>query len=383
MEYSEYFSSEHIKDKELLSDLGLLLIHHKKLILENWASKVQEEVHQAQQMMLPILINTMPSYIDNLAQALSPQYPRLTANSFNNLAPEHGAERARLSNYSHYELIKEYQILRRIIFGTLKDLQIEMTEKEAMIIIASIDEAIQISAASFTLAHNKMREQFAATLTHDLKNPLTAIALASDILSLKSLDPLVLRQSQKITQYCKRMEKMINDLLNQTMITFHGRLELNLGKYEIQLMLSEIMDELSENVRNRFHISGEVIEGYWDESHLRRAIENLVGNAVKYSTAESTITMHAKSWSDNLILTIHSSGQVIPPDEKEDIFQVFRRAHDPTARPGWGLGLPLVRSVAEAHGGSIVVDSSEAGGTTFTLNLPLDARPFQEHPTLE
>lgn len=83
-----------------------------------------------------------------------------------------------------------------------------------------------------------------------------------------------------------------------------------------------------------------------------------------------------------MLLSVHNEGEAIPPDQVEAVFQVFRRAQAAKDgdQQGWGIGLPYVRSVAESHGGSIDVDSSADRGTTFTIDIPLDARPFQNAP---
>jgi signal transduction histidine kinase len=109
----------------------------------------------------------------------------------------------------------------------------------------------------------------------------------------------------------------------------------------------------------------------------------MIGNALKYGGG-TPIRIVWGSDHGRAYLSVHNEGDPIPPDQIESVFQVFRRA---TAAKqgkaqGWGIGLPYVRSVAESHGGSIDVDSSPERGTTFTINMPLDARPFQDTPTL-
>lgn len=77
------------------------------------------------------------------------------------------------------------------------------------------------------------------------------------------------------------------------------------------------------------------------------------------------------------LLAVHNEGAPIPAEEMERLFHTFERIEDVKVK-GWGLGLPYVRNVAESHGGSVFVDSAEERGTTFTLSLPVDARPYAQ-----
>jgi signal transduction histidine kinase len=85
-----------------------------------------------------------------------------------------------------------------------------------------------------------------------------------------------------------------------------------------------------------------------------------------------------------MLLSVHNEGEPIPPEQIECIFQVFRRtvAAKEGNKEGWGIGLPYVRNVAESHGGSVAVDSAINRGTTFTIDIPLDSRAYQDAPTL-
>jgi signal transduction histidine kinase len=83
------------------------------------------------------------------------------------------------------------------------------------------------------------------------------------------------------------------------------------------------------------------------------------------------------------MVSVHNEGESIPLHEQEMLFQAFRRAEAAKAgnKKGWGIGLALVRGVAEGHGGSIGLDSLPGTGTTFIIDIPIDARPFQQAPT--
>jgi signal transduction histidine kinase len=118
---------------------------------------------------------------------------------------------------------------------------------------------------------------------------------------------------------------------------------------------------------------------------MKRALENLVGNAVKYGAPDKQIRIKIDEMHERLLLSVHNEGNPIPPEELEDIFQFFQRSltAKESKKQGWGIGLPYVREVAESHGGSIGVDSAAERGTTFLIDIPVDARPYQNAPTLE
>jgi K+-sensing histidine kinase KdpD len=117
---------------------------------------------------------------------------------------------------------------------------------------------------------------------------------------------------------------------------------------------------------------------------MKRVLENLLDNALKYGEPEAAIRVRISYNHDRMLLSVHNEGDAIPQDELESIFQVFRRAEAAKEgeKRGWGIGLPYVRSVAESHGGSVQIDSAPGRGTTLGVDVPVDARPFQNAPTL-
>jgi signal transduction histidine kinase len=116
------------------------------------------------------------------------------------------------------------------------------------------------------------------------------------------------------------------------------------------------------------------IRGVWSEDELHRALWNLVTNAVKYGAPDEPITIAVRRSPLGAYISVHNTGSPIPADEQAHIFDAYARARaaDAADRPGWGLGLTLVRGAAEAHGGHVAVTSDRDAGTTFTIDLPLD-----------
>lgn len=125
-------------DPDRLSPNARRMLELADEVLLEWGKRVRQTVKEAEQLPQPILINTFPSLYANLAQAITPDYPRVTGDEGNTVAAEHGGERARLTNYNVHSVISEYQILRWTIFDVLKLKGVELNEKETFIINASI-----------------------------------------------------------------------------------------------------------------------------------------------------------------------------------------------------------------------------------------------------
>jgi len=169
-------------------------------------------------------------------------------------------------------------------------------------------------------------------------------------------------------------------------MAFHSgeRLALELASFDILEVVREVqLDVASQGQRTE--VVGPGVRGWWDRAALRRALENIVGNAAKYGKPGLPVRISVVEQHQRMVLSVHNHGDAIPPEEQECIFQMYRRAE--LARlgrqQGWGIGLPYVRAVAESHGGSVTLDSSDERGTTFTIDIPLDARPLLGAPTPE
>ena len=108
---------------------------------------------------------------------------------------------------------------------------------------------------------------------------------------------------------------------------------------------------------------------------MKRMLENLIGNAQKYGDPATPITVRAYCEKERMILSVHNEGQSIPSEQMDRLFQPYQRIEGTNVK-GWGLGLPYVQSVAESHGGTVVIDSGPGRGTTFTVSVPLDASHY-------
>jgi signal transduction histidine kinase len=162
-------------------------------------------------------------------------------------------------------------------------------------------------------------------------------------------------------------------------------LHIEPSNFNILDVLNEIRQSSISGEGPWLEVVGGPVHGWWDREAIKRALENLISNAMKYGVPNRTIRVKLDEVHQNLVLSVHNEGLPIPVDEQESVFQVFRRAHSAKAGKlrGWGVGLPYVRAVADSHGGSVVLDSAFDRGTTFIITIPIDSRPFQGAPMLE
>lgn len=364
---------------EKLSPTARRMLGLRDEVLSEWIKRVRGTVKEAEHLPNPIIVNTFPALYDNLAEAITPGYPRATGNEGTTVAAEHGSERARLTSYNAHSVIAEYQQLRWTILDVLKTNGVHLNDREIYIINASIDGSIREAVNAFALTQAALQERFVATLAHDLRNPLSNAHLAAQLIKSTSDLTRIKEFAEGIMSNLSRMDGMIRDLLDSIKFQMGERLHLRIEEFDIQDILKEVLDNFTTIHGARFRLIGTSIVGWWDREAIKRAVENIIGNAVKYGSSDMPVRVKIASQNERLLLSVHNEGEPIPPEQIEGIFQVFGRAEAAKKgnKEGWGIGLSYVRSVAENHGGSIAVDSSPYRGTTFTIDIPVDARPYQ------
>jgi signal transduction histidine kinase len=309
---------------------------------------------------------------------LSPDHPRESASSGTNAAGVHGSERARTTPFGPDQVVHEYHILRESIAVVAKG-RVELGDAEWAIIDRSINAATREAIRAYTRIHEELRHKVAAALSHDMRTPLSVVANGAHLLKVTSDLSKVRHVAGRIEANTDRLEQMIADLLDA--LTFQGaaRIPLHLTRFDILDLARETRDQYSNGHENdaTIAISGEAVTGYWCRASLRRALENLINNAIKYGDG-STVNIIARQTRGRLMLSVHNEGNPIPEEQHDRIFEYLRRETGPLSATGWGIGLPFVKAVGESHGGSVTVDSSPELGTTFIVDIPVDCRPFVE-----
>jgi signal transduction histidine kinase len=360
---------------------GARLLANKERIVARWTQLLREQIPAASHAPQPVLVDTVPGILDAIAKALSNPRPSPDATRGSTVANEHGGERVRLMHFRLEDLVDEYRLLRQVVFEILEEGG-SISRDEWLVLNASLDGALKEACSGFTLVQAAFRDQFFATLAHDLRNPLSAALTSAGLVLRRPLDQHVPRWAARVVQNIERVDHMLQDLLDAMRVQSGARLPLRLELVDVADIIELMVEDLRVEHGDRFLVHSISARGHLDADALRRALENLANNAVKYGDSNRPITIAVRMLHGRLLLTVHNHGPPIPIEHQETLFRAFHRMIHPTSsgQRGWGLGLAQARAVAEAHGGSIGIDSTAEHGTTFTIDVPLDARPFQQTP---
>jgi signal transduction histidine kinase len=358
------------------------LLANKERILSVWEERLRKTVAAAGREPSLILINTLPALLDQLAEALSPEHPRRTATDGSTAGQEHGGERVRLTHFRLEDLITEYRILRQVLAEVLDENR-ALSADERNTLNTSLDQMIMEACTGYALVQSSFRDQFFATVAHDLRNPLGAAQANAALIARDPRAEEVTSWAARIIDNIGRADRMVRDLLDAMRVQTGARLTLEIKPSDLVELVRQTLDRFrSESGERIVLVAPRPVRGHVAPDAFGRAVENLISNALKYGAPSRPITVTVDERHGRLILTVHNQGPVIPQEKRETLFRAFQRLTEAemSGKSGWGLGLAQVRAVAEAHGGSIGVDSLPDRGTTFIIDIPLDARPYQDRP---
>jgi PAS domain S-box-containing protein len=222
---------------------------------------------------------------------------------------------------------------------------------------------------------DELRDQLLGVVGHDLRSPLSSIAMASALMLKKgNLQEAEAKTVARIARSADRMSKIISQLLDFTRSRLGGGIPIDLRPIDFAEVCAEVIAEyetVHPNCVLRFQSDLDT-KGVWDPAKLAQVVGNLVGNAIQHGKSHGSIDVALRSEGDAVCLMVHNEGEPIRADVLPSIFDPFRRGTTSTTRKteGLGLGLFIVREMVRAHAGEIRVQSSEGEGTTFIVKLP-------------
>lgn len=367
-------TSDASQNDERMSELARTFASFRAAVLDQWRQRVTNEIPNARRLGEPILVNMLPILYDNIAEALAPEVPRTLATSSSTVALGHGRERANTTEYEPQDLVREMQLFREVLFAVLNEHRLPLDKHDGEVIGHSIEEATCEAIIGYSATHKQINESFITALSHDLRNPLNVASASAQLIQRKSQEPGVVELARRIAKKIAEADQMIQTLLDAAMLKNRMKLKLTLTSFPIMELIEEVCADVPLT-GPRVEVSGEPVEGWWCRATLKRVLENLIDNAQKYGDASRPITLRVARADHRVQVSVHNEGEPIPEHELKRLFDAFERLEDVKVR-GWGLGLPFVQNAIESHGGDVVVDSARERGTTFTLSLPVDARPY-------
>jgi signal transduction histidine kinase len=225
--------------------------------------------------------------------------------------------------------------------------------------------------------HDELKEEFFATLSHQLRSPITSVREAAHLLADGVPGPLTPKQARMvdiIRRSTDRLLRLVNQILDVSRLRA-GVLPLERVPLDLDWLVGRAIDELRpqadearvalvrERVGSRFTVIG-------DEDRLVQVVVNLLANAVRFTPVGGRVTVRLVDAGPECEIQVEDTGVGIPPAELPHVFESYRQAHP--GKGGTGLGLAIVRGLVLAHGGRVTAESQEGKGSRFTVLLPRD-----------
>ena len=242
----------------------------------------------------------------------------------------------------------------------------------------AIDEALAESTAAYAEQVNRSRDIFLAILGHDLRAPLQAVSMSTEMLERKTtLDANALNYVKAIKTGAHHMHAMVSDLLEFVRSRLGTQLPVEPCAMNMAHACQTALDQARAGhpgCEQSLQVNGNV-EGHWDPRRLGQLLQNLIGNALQHGASKSAVSLTLNGAADSVTLKVHNNGTPIAEEALATLFDPLVRSPsedicEPGASTSLGLGLFIVKEVVDAHKGSIEVTSTEAEGTTFTVVLP-------------
>lgn len=228
-------------------------------------------------------------------------------------------------------------------------------------------------------AANRVKDEFLAVLSHELRSPLNPILGWSKLLQSRKLDQQKTAHAlETIERNAKLQVQLIDDLLDVARI-LRGKLSLNTVPVNLATSITAALETVrlaaeAKSIQIQTVLEPNVGEVLGDSGRLQQVVWNLVSNAVKFTSPEGRVDIRLESFDDCAQIQVSDTGKGISPDFLPYVFESFRQADNATTRQfgGLGLGLAIVRQIVELHGGTVQAASlGEGQGATFTIRLPL------------
>ena len=367
-----------------MDTLAALVRSERGNLLSDWRRQVRE-LPSARQLDTPTLNDHIPGLLDELAAALESGRARTIPEELQDASAEvHGLQRLK-DAFDIEEVVAEYNILRGCIHDLADDQGVVLQGLPFHVINRVFDNAIgtalQAYATQRALEVQERRQDYLAFVAHDLRTPLFAISLAGRVLE-KTLPkhgygPESVRMLKALRRSAQQLEELVLKVLEE-----NANVEADAGvtiakrAFDLWPLVEVLIEELepvaaAAGTRLTNHVPDELII-FADAALLKRVLQNLVANAIRYTPGGDVVIGARELDADHAIeCWVEDNGAGIP---KEILGRIFEKGEtDSGDADGMGLGLAIVETFTEAHGGKVTVESREGQGSTFRLTLPSKA----------
>jgi two-component system sensor histidine kinase KdpD len=224
---------------------------------------------------------------------------------------------------------------------------------------------------------DSMKTALLRAVSHDLRSPLTAIRVAvesleSPFLTLDDEDRAALLETVRFE--AERLDRVVGNLLDLSRLQA-GALQPRRSLRAVDGIVAQALSELGGHERVTISLPEHLPLVDVDAAQIERALANLLENALKFSPADSPVSVDVRAEGGEVVITVDDEGPGVPRPELERVFEPFRHASTATDRKGTGLGLAIARGFAEANGGRLFAQPRAGGGVSFVLALPAAAQP--------
>jgi signal transduction histidine kinase len=241
---------------------------------------------------------------------------------------------------------------------------------------ARVERALRDRAEALETA-GRLKSEFIANVSYELRTPLNAIIGFAEILTNEyfgALTPRQLDYSRGILDSSHRLLSLINDILDLATIEA-GYMTLETKRVAVRDMMEAVMTLTRERARNQnldlaLVCPADIGSIEADERRLKQALFNLVSNAIKFTPPQGSIRLEAEREREGLVLSVSDTGVGIPAADQARVLEKFERGDPTLTQTGAGLGLSLVKSLIELHGGTVTIRSAPDQGTTVRCHLP-------------
>lgn len=234
---------------------------------------------------------------------------------------------------------------------------------------------------------NRLKSEFVATASHELKTPLTSIGMSVRLLRERRGDVLDDRDRELLDAAAEdvdRLRDLVDNLLDLSKIE-SGRMYMERESVPVSLLCDKAIEALKAQAEDKnlsfdVHVSDDLPDVTADPNKVTWVLNNLLSNALRYSEPGDHVQIQADTIGDSVRVSVEDEGAGIPYEYQSKIFDKFVQVDSDQAPGGTGLGLAIAQEIIHAHGGRIWVDSTPGEGSTFTFTLPIAERSQQPSP---